>query len=81
MAEVSVSEARNNLSRLIKQPQDGQEIVITSHGRPVARLVPIRPVMSGAELVSWLRDHQVRPELARTRAEVDADIAAERDSW
>jgi prevent-host-death family protein len=56
MAEVSVSEARNNLSRLIKQPQDGQEIVITSHGRPVARLVPVRPVMSGAELAALPAD-------------------------
>lgn len=81
MAEVSVYEARNKLSRLIKLAQEGQETVITSHGRPVARLVPARPVMSGTDLVAWLRAHQVRPELVRTRAEVDSDLATERDSW
>lgn len=79
--EVSVYEARNNLSRLIRRAQEGQETVITSHGRPVARLVPVRPVMRGPELASWLREHQVGSDVARSKAEVDAELAAQRDSW
>lgn len=81
MAEVSVYEARNNLSRLIRRAQEGQETVITSRGRPVARIVPVRPVLTGTALADWIRAHQAPPELARTRAEVDAELAAERDSW
>lgn len=81
MGEVSVHEARNNLSRLIRQAQAGEETVITSHGRPVARLVPARTVATGPELAAWLRAHQVAPVLARSQAEVDADLAAERNAW
>lgn len=81
MAEVSVYEARNSLSRLIKRAQEGEETVITNRGRPVARLVPVRPVLRGPELASWLRAHQAGPEVSRTKAEVDADLAAERDTW
>jgi prevent-host-death family protein len=40
MAEVSVYEAKTQLSRLIDRAADGEDVVITRHGRPVARLVP-----------------------------------------
>ena len=42
MAEVNVYEAKTHLSRLLDRAQGGEEIVITRHGRPVARLGPIR---------------------------------------
>jgi prevent-host-death family protein len=38
--EVNVYAAKTNLSRLIDQVNAGEEVVITRHGRPVARLVP-----------------------------------------
>ena len=38
--EVNVYAAKTHLSRLIDQANAGEEIVITRHGRPVARLVP-----------------------------------------
>ena len=41
MAEVGVHEAKTHLSRLLRRVAAGEEIVITSGGRPVARLVPI----------------------------------------
>lgn len=37
---VSVGEARNNLTKLLKQVEEGEEITITRHGRPVAKLSP-----------------------------------------
>jgi prevent-host-death family protein len=43
MAEVSVHEAKTHLSRLLLRVGDGEEIVITRSGKPVARLVPIEP--------------------------------------
>jgi prevent-host-death family protein len=38
--EVNVYAAKTHLSRLIDQANAGEEVVITRHGRPVARLVP-----------------------------------------
>ena len=37
---MSVREARRNFSALLDQVKQGEEIVLTEHGRPVAKLVP-----------------------------------------
>jgi prevent-host-death family protein len=41
MKSESISNAKNRLSALIKQVQQGEPIVITDRGVPVAQLVPI----------------------------------------
>jgi prevent-host-death family protein len=41
MTEVGVHEAKTHLSRLLRRVAAGEEIVITSGGRPAARLVPM----------------------------------------
>lgn len=41
--EVSVRELKNGLFEYIKRAQAGEDVVITSHGRAVARLTPISP--------------------------------------
>jgi prevent-host-death family protein len=38
--EVNIYAAKTHLSRLIDQVNAGEEVVITRHGRAVARLVP-----------------------------------------
>jgi prevent-host-death family protein len=40
MREIGAFEAKNTLGSLLDQVEQGEEIVITRHGRPVARLVP-----------------------------------------
>lgn len=40
MNEVGAFEAKNTLGSLLDRVEQGEEIVITRHGRPVARLVP-----------------------------------------
>ena len=40
---VSVYDAKTHLSRLVGEVEQGAEIEITRHGRPVARLVPPAP--------------------------------------
>jgi prevent-host-death family protein len=40
--EINIYAAKTQLSRLIDQVNAGEEVVITRHGRPVARLVPIK---------------------------------------
>jgi len=39
--EVGIRQLRDHLSRYVDQVQKGQEIVITDHGKAVARIVPI----------------------------------------
>jgi prevent-host-death family protein len=38
--EVGAFEAKNTLGSLLDRVEQGEEVVITRHGRPVARLVP-----------------------------------------
>jgi prevent-host-death family protein len=40
MREIGADEAKNTLGTLLDRVQEGEEIVITRHGRPVARLTP-----------------------------------------
>ena len=37
---VGAFEAKNRLSELLQLVENGEEVTITKHGRPVARLVP-----------------------------------------
>lgn len=53
MTTYSIAEAKAQLSKLIKRVGKGREVVITRHGKPVARLQPIsRP--RGPVEVDWL---------------------------
>jgi prevent-host-death family protein len=38
---VGVRELRQNLSRYLDRVKDGEDLVVTEHGREVARLVPV----------------------------------------
>ena len=40
LPEVGAFEAKNTLGSLLDRVESGEEIVITRHGKPVARLVP-----------------------------------------
>ncbi len=40
MQQVKVTELRNHLPYYLKQVQKGTELVVTSHGKNIARLVP-----------------------------------------
>ena len=50
--DVSVAEAKNRLPQLIRAMEDGEEVVITRHGKPVAQIAPPpperRPIRLGA---------------------------------
>jgi len=41
MRTAGVREARQNLSALLDEVKKGREVLITEHGRPVAKLVPL----------------------------------------
>src|SRR5437870_4327479 len=61
MSAISVYEAKTHLSRLLRRVRNGEEIVISASGRPVARLVPIAApggprVLGGDEGLVWEAD-------------------------
>ncbi len=41
-AEVPAADANRRFSELLRRARDGHTTVITSHGKPVARLVPMK---------------------------------------
>ncbi|MBM3274053.1 MAG: type II toxin-antitoxin system Phd/YefM family antitoxin, partial [Candidatus Sericytochromatia bacterium] len=56
MIQVNVHEAKTHLSRLLKQVAEGEEVVISNRGEPIARLVAykqatVRKVGWGKELI------------------------------
>jgi prevent-host-death family protein len=38
---VSAADANRSFSRLLRRVREGKSVLVTSHGRPVARIVPI----------------------------------------
>ncbi|MEH6675774.1 type II toxin-antitoxin system Phd/YefM family antitoxin [Phenylobacterium sp.] len=62
MSTYSVADAKNGLPRLIDLALDGEEVIITRHGKPVAELRAIRstPVTPGAGY-DWLRARRLKP--------------------
>jgi prevent-host-death family protein len=41
-AAISAAEANRTFSALLRRVRSGHAVVVTSHGRPVARLVPVQ---------------------------------------
>lgn len=52
MTTVQMAQARQQLSGLLDRIQAGESVVISRHGKPVARLIPEPSGQAGAEL--WL---------------------------
>jgi len=40
--KISVTDAKGQLSELVRRAEKGDEIVLTRHGHPVVRLVPVK---------------------------------------
>ncbi len=53
--DVGIYEAKSKLSRLVEKVEAGEEVVLTRHGRPVAKIVTIAPVMK-RDRAALLRD-------------------------
>lgn len=50
---VTVYDAKTHLSRLLARAEQGEEITITRHGRPVARLVPFTQTRPARTPGAW----------------------------
>ncbi len=63
--EVSVSDAKAQLTDLVRRAEAGEDVVLTRHGRGVARLVAVRKKLSPDELDARIKELQ---ESARAHA-------------
>ena len=55
---ISAAEANRKFSHLLRRVREGHTVVVTSHGRPVAKLVPVEErdhVVAGARAVLFER--------------------------
>ena len=75
--EVTVHEAKTQLSRLLKLAREGETVTILRRGKPVARLSPVTP-QSGREL-GW--DSGAVPEAALRPLSDEAAEAFLRGRW
>jgi prevent-host-death family protein len=48
MASIGLFEAKTHLSELIARAERGEEVIITRHNKPVAKLVPMPVQQAGA---------------------------------
>ncbi len=57
MSTYSVADAKNGLPRLIDRALEGEEVIISRHGKPVAELRPVaaRPPGRTPTTYAWLR--------------------------
>lgn len=60
MREVGAFEAKNNFGNLLNAVEQGEEIVITRHGKPVARLVPNEGRIDSSEAIAALQRIRAR---------------------
>jgi len=49
MKQVNIHEAKTQLSQLLAQVEAGEEVVIARAGKPVAKLMLVKPERKGAE--------------------------------
>jgi prevent-host-death family protein len=65
--EVGAFEAKNRLSELLRAAEAGRSVVITRHGRAVARLVPVEDAHA-ADLA------EIGRELRKLRGEIGGSL-------
>ena len=79
--KIGAFEAKNKLGMLLDRVEQGEEVVITRHGRPIARLVPNAPRADTAQARAALeRIRNCARSLAKSFdwAELEADRDAGR---
>jgi len=65
---VNIHDAKTHLSRLVERAEAGQEVVIARAGRPVAKLVPLRPRRAPRRLGLWRGKGWIAPDFDETPA-------------
>lgn len=81
MSEVAARELRNHTADVLRRVEAGEQVTITSRGRPVAQLTPVRPLrrrpIARDELVRRLKATQADAGLRRDLAELAGESTDE----
>ena len=74
MATVSAYEAKTHLPRLLREVERGETVIITRHGKPVAKLAPVDDQRRAdiAEVIERMKRARAR----RPRMSVEEILAA-----
>jgi prevent-host-death family protein len=80
LTEIGAFEAKNKFSWLLDRVEQGEEIVITRHGRPVARLVPIKAEVDHSQAHAALQRMRDRATQSRLGAFDWAALKTDRDA-
>ena len=75
---VAMRDLRNDTRSVVDAVERGEEVVLTRHGRPVARIVPIET--SDADVDAWLTDVTADPADSGLLDEVLAGRRADDES-
>ena len=74
MKHVGMFEAKTNLSALVEEVEKGGQVVITRHGKPVAKLVRAEPELSEEEIA---RRRQALLEIRKLANELKVNLTPE----
>lgn len=79
---VNTHEAKSRLSELIREAEEGVEVIVARNGQPVARIVPWRPVRPSRVPGAWAGQVGYDSDVVGTDDEVNAmfDETAEAES-
>ena len=81
MPEIPARDLRNDTAGVLRRVEAGEDVTITVHGRPVARLVPVdspsrRPI-PWQEFVGRMERHQADPGLRDELRELAGEMTDE----
>jgi prevent-host-death family protein len=72
MSQHSIAETKDKLSELIGRAEKGEDIVITRHGKPVAKISGLdakpAPKRITKEAIEWLDKHRVKGKMPKEDA-------------
>ncbi|KPF71715.1 prevent-host-death protein [Bosea sp. AAP35] len=75
-AKVAVSEAKGQLTELVRRAEAGEDVVLTRHGPAAVKLVPIRQTLAPSQRRRIIAEAQV---MASRTALPGADAARSQD--
>lgn len=70
----TLRESKARLSELVRRAGNGEEVIITVHGKPAAKLGPVTPVFPENTSEEWLQELKEIQEKYTTR-NVSSDAA------
>lgn len=74
--QISVTDAKGQLTDLVRRAEAGDEIILTRHGHAAVRLVPVKPVASAKSRKALLDSVRASASL---KAKVDPDASGSQD--